>query len=71
MNNRQQKAISALKHCGTSLYQKRATGSSAAWYVWDRNHFDIRLNLTCRDVWQMVEQNILNAADYHQHRTLL
>jgi hypothetical protein len=59
LNDRQIKALKALKHNSSYISQY---SNSAAWYVWNPDPVDdlefmksykTRLNLTCRDVWKL------------------
>lgn len=53
LNERQIKALKALKHKGGVIEQSRYNNDSAAWFLSNRDIWRLRLNLTCRDVYQL------------------
>lgn len=57
MNVRQRKTLAAMRHTGGELAQPY---DSAAWYVWHPEHYWVRLSLTCRDVWELVEDGFVS-----------
>jgi hypothetical protein len=59
LNRRQFRALAAMRATGSDLRQYHG---SAAWSVYHPEQCDrVRLNLTCRDVWSMVQKGILDA----------
>jgi hypothetical protein len=52
MNKRQKRLIAVMKSLKTELFQSYSTG--AAWFIWHPTHYNVRMNLTCRDVFQLV-----------------
>ena len=65
MNRRQRRALAALRTLGTHLFQ--AEQDSAAWYVWHPTHYRVRLCLTCRDVWDLMQRGLIKFDPYYPH----
>lgn len=69
LNKRQLHVISAMKQAGNELYQ--STSSYATWYIFHPELFRVRMNLTCKDVNQLVNLGIMSVADKSNKRRLL
>jgi hypothetical protein len=57
---RQERVVAALKKCGKGAELTQPYRKNAAWYVFYQTEY-VRLKLTCRDVSQLVNKNILQS----------
>ena len=55
---RQKHALSAMRTTRSPLRQFE---KSVAWYIWHPTSYRVRLSLTCRDVWDLVQRGILKS----------